>query len=86
MPVNESEFPLMMSMLISPDITVPPPNLSVLGNFCLLHGISLDSPFWGIVFEIIYLVFEAEMLETLVWMMIFIVEIGNCVVCRWLLK
>ena len=86
MPVNESEFPLMMSMLISPDIPVPPPNLSVLGNFCLLHGMSLDFPFWGIVFEIIYLVFEPEMIETLVGMMISIVEIGNCGVCRWLFE
>src|SRR5208282_2709517 len=39
MPVNDSEFPLMMSMLISPDIPVPPPNISVLGGFCLLHGL-----------------------------------------------
>ena len=50
MPVNESEFPLLMSMLISPDIPVPPPNLSVLGNFCLLHGIPSPHPvtphFW----------------------------------------
>jgi hypothetical protein len=38
MPLNDSEFPLMMSMLISPDIPVPPPNLSVLGGFSLLHG------------------------------------------------
>lgn len=45
MPFNESEFPLMMSMLISPDIPVPPPNLSVLGNFCLLHGMCLGSLF-----------------------------------------
>lgn len=40
MPVNDSEFPLMMSMLISPDIPLPLPNMSVLGSFSLLHGIS----------------------------------------------
>jgi Fungal specific transcription factor domain len=38
MPVNDSEFPLIMLMLISPDIPDPPPNLSILGAFSLLHG------------------------------------------------
>lgn len=41
MPVNDSEFPLMMSMLISPDVPVSPPNISVLGGFCLLHGLHI---------------------------------------------
>jgi hypothetical protein len=38
MAVNDAEFPLLMSMLISPDIPSPPSNLSVLGGFDLLHG------------------------------------------------
>lgn len=38
MGVNEAEFPLLMSMLISPDIPMPPANLSILGGFGLLHG------------------------------------------------
>jgi hypothetical protein len=45
MPLNDSEFPLMMSMLISPDIPVPPPNLSILGAFSLLHGTFPKSQF-----------------------------------------
>lgn len=39
MPLNDSEFPLLMSMLVASDIPVPPANTSVLGNFCSLHGI-----------------------------------------------
>lgn len=41
MAVNEAEFPLLMSMLISPDIPMPPANLSILGGFGLLHGTPL---------------------------------------------
>jgi len=41
MGVNDAEFPLLMSMLISPDISIPPTNLSVLGGFDLLHGLHI---------------------------------------------
>ena len=40
MPTNGSKFPLLLSTLLSPDIPHPPPNVSVLGAFILLHGIS----------------------------------------------
>jgi hypothetical protein len=39
-PLNDAEFPLLMSMMISPDIPMPA-NLSILGGFVLLHGLHI---------------------------------------------
>jgi hypothetical protein len=39
MPVNKSAFPWLVFLMTSNEIIVPPPDLTVLGAFCILHGI-----------------------------------------------
>jgi hypothetical protein len=39
MPVNKSVFPWLVYLMTSNQITAPPPDLTVLGAFCILHGI-----------------------------------------------
>jgi hypothetical protein len=38
-PPNPAEYPVLLEMLLSTQVERHPPDISVMGNFCLLHGI-----------------------------------------------
>lgn len=40
-PTNQAEYPVLLEMLLSPQIERHPSDISVMGNFLLLHGIPL---------------------------------------------
>jgi hypothetical protein len=41
-PPNPAEYPVLLEMLLSTQVERHPPDISVMGNFCLLHGIHVD--------------------------------------------
>lgn len=39
-PTNQVEYPVLLEMLLSPHVEAPPTDVSVMGHFLLLHGLS----------------------------------------------
>ena len=42
---NQAEYPVLLEMLLSPQIERHPSDISVMGNFLLLHGTPLNPPY-----------------------------------------
>ena len=40
---NQAEYPVLLEMLLSPQVERHPSDISVMGNFLLLHGITLSN-------------------------------------------